>query len=1055
MERKQYTVVTQATLGPAGLFGIAELKRALTQAGYAEGLGARISVAQSHDGIPDSFTITRSGASQLALSGVGERGIMYACLELAEQVSLGAALDEITEKQASPELLTRGLYTFLHHPECDSSWLYDPEYWQSYADSLAASRYNRFNLIYGHQSPHLIPIYAFLLDDLDESFPEIKVCDLQPGERARNLSALQAASAAMASRGIDFFLGIWNSRPWKIQNGVWENQPTRVTGTDDLGMLTAYTREGFTRLMELCPAIRGIQLRMNIESGIGDQRFFVQAFVPALKELRARGREIKVELRNWGLHPDTIEAFRQSGAEIVVSTKYFAEHQGMPYQPPVTRGSYSYDSFLHKDKPFPFQWHVWNLGSHRLFNWGDPDYARRFALSCHLGDGVGFEVTPPGSQKGYSQWGYVTPGDWKPRSDLPDLWDFKRYWFFHMAFGRMGYDPNTPDDVFMRQIALRTNHEAAPLVLEAYRAASQVISYLISQRMDDPNMYVWPELDSGGPIDHNIIAPPGEETLFATAAEYARSLTANQTTAKRSPFDCAGDLEAFAAAIETPLRQLAAAAEKMPDLEESPEYRAVRVDFAALAALARYHAAKSRASGCLALFYAAGERAFLDQAEAEAREGIRLWDALCDATEVYYDRLHFGPTGGHWRDNKPRVAYDLRRIQRARKIFDRFGLFTHGFDFGSDCAGSQHARFSTGLETEPRFTGARAQSQYTPDRTWGWTRTAGLRETGSGRLPNPLVWGVHNIIPGVKYDPSIIESLPLDGLTQHYITAETPHSFRVDLQDGEYEIALIAPAAANAQARFSVDGQELDCGSRSGSDVVKTFVQAQNGTLSIETGGEGLWALAGLVIRPRAPLIAHLVPQAVHAGRDLTITATASAPDGIRSMTLRYQAAGSWREIAMTGDGTTFQGVIPAAALSGEALSYKLHAEDCAGRAAVKDGLRVPILRGFQMPRITRVSGPSIWSPDQEMVFEAVLEHGEFARELILRYREADQNRAFRSVSLLTGADRTYTFNVDPRHLDGNYEIIYYLEVRDRCGSGSFFPDPFSDARCRIIKPRA
>jgi len=45
------------------------------------------------------------------------------------------------------------------------------------------------------------------------------------------------------------------------------------------------------------------------------------------------------------------------------------------------------------------------------------------------------------------------------------------------------------------------------VLLAAYRAASQVISYLISKRMDDPNMYVWPELDAGGPIDHDTIAP--------------------------------------------------------------------------------------------------------------------------------------------------------------------------------------------------------------------------------------------------------------------------------------------------------------------------------------------------------------------------------------------------------------------------------------------------------------------------------------------------------------------------------------------------------------------
>lgn len=1046
MEKKQYTIEVKTDAGAPALFGLAELKQALAQAGWTEGEGAVITLGLNGGGSPDSYTITRPGAARFALTGADPRGLMYACLDLAEQLLLNPDLDAAVEKKTSPELLTRGLHTFLHHPESEKDWLYDPAYWQSYADSLAWNRYNRFNLIYGHQSPHLIPIYTFMLDDLDAEFPEIKIRDLQPGERAKNLAALQAASSAMASRGIDFFLGIWNSRPWQIKHGVWETQPTRVDGTDDLGMLTTYTRKGFVRLMELCPDIKGIQLRMNIESGIADQRFFVQAFVPALKELRAKGREIKVELRNWGLHPNTIEAFRQSGADIVVSTKYFAEHQGMPYQPPITRGSYSYDSFLRKDKPFPFQWHVWNLGSHRLFNWGDPDYARRFALSCHLGDGVGFEITPPASQKGYSQWGYVNPGDWSERTDLPRRWDFDRYWFFNMAFGRMSYDIHTPEAVFLHQIAQRTTPQAAPLVYEAYRAASQVISYLISQRMDDPNMYVWPELDAGGTIDHNTIAPPGEESLFATAREYASGLVHQQTGAKRSPFDCAADLDGFAAAIDAPLRSLAG----MPGLEDSVEYRTIKVDFAAIAALSRYQAAKSRATGYLSLFYASGERTFLDQAETEARLGINLWDALCAETQVFYEKLHYGPSGGHWKDNKPRVAYDLRRILRVREIFDAYGLFIQGFDFGPTPYAPQAARFQTGMEPEPRFTRIDLQSAYSPQQGFGWTKTAGLRPIGFGPLPHQLIWGVHHIQPGKEYDPAAVETMPLDGLTQRYLMSETPHTFQVDLANGEYEVAFILPQAYRTSTLVSVNGKRVDAAGEA--EAVKTFARVVDGKLLVKMGGEGPWALAGLSIRQRAPQIAHLVKPGVHAETDLTITATATAPDGIRSMKLSYLNGGHWVDTPMTGDGTAFTGVIPAAALSGPQIEYTLTAEDNQTHSVRKEGLRSEVVRGFQAPRVVQARGPATWSPTQEMVFEVDLANGEFASELILHYREADQNRNFRSAALAAGESKTYVFKVDPRHLDGDYEVIYYFEVRDRLGSGSFYPDPFTDARYRIIK---
>ena len=825
--------------------------------------------------------------------------------------------------------------------------------------------------------------------------------------------------------------------------------PPASTGADDLGLLVAYTREGFTRLMELCPHVKGIQLRMNIESGIADQRFFVQSFVPALNDLARRGRRLVIELRNWGLHPDTIEAFRSTGLEIVVSTKYFAEHQAMPYQPPSMRGSYSYDSFLRKDKPFPFQWHVWNLGSHRLFAWGDPAYARRFARSCHLGDGVGFEVTPPGSQKGYSQWGEVYPGDWQPRSDLPVQWDFQRYWFFHWAFGRMGYDSGTGDEIFVHQLAKRTTAGAAPALLAAYRAASQVISYLISQRMDDPNMYVWPELDAGGPIDHNAIAPPGEETLFATAHAYARDVTAGRSSAKRSPFDAADDLTAFADAIEASLRDLAGHS----GLKSKQEYKLVRVDFSALAALARYQAAKARATGNLALFYAGGERRYLDLAENAARAGIDLWDDLCARTKPYYHKLHFGPTGGHWKDNRPRVRYDLQRIQRVRELFETYGLFTHGFDFGPAPARRNAPRFSSGLEPEPRFIGISESDRYTPEKGCGWLQTAGLRCHTFGEIGVELLWGVHQVKPGLDSDPAAVQAVPLDGLTQRYVTCDTPRTFRVDVPDGEYQVTVIAPAAAGATTVVHLNGARLRLG-RAARLSRQANVQVSGGKLELSVGGKGTWALAGLIVRPLAPQIAHLPPVAIQAEQPLLLTATATAPDGIASLVVRYVASGG-RETVMAGDGAAFEAGIPAAALAGDVFEYEIIATDKAGRVARTRRFRAPIVRGFQTPGIMAASGPQTWSGTGKLAFRLSLEHGAFARNVILHYREADQNRSFRQVMLDGGRSGEYVFEVDTLPLDSDYELIYYFEVTDVLGHGSFYPDPFNTARYFICKPQS
>ncbi|MGI5916017.1 MAG: hypothetical protein ACOX9A_06145 [Anaerolineae bacterium] len=981
------------------------------------------------------------------LVGHGPAGMMYACLDLAEQLAMGADLRQVTPRSATPELAVRGLYAFLHNAEAERDWLYDPAFWQDYADTLARYRFNRFNLIYGHQTAHLIPIYAHLLDDLDDDFPGIRVEGITSEERARNLAALQAASAAMASRDITFCLGIWQSRPWTVANGVWETQPTRVTGIDDLALLADYTRRGFLTLIERCPHIDAVQLRMNIESGVGDQRFFVQAFAPALQELAARGRRLTVELRNWGLHPDTVEAFRRSGAEVVVSTKYFAEHQAMPYQPPVMRGSYSYDSYLRVDKPFAFQWHLWNLGSHRLFAWGDPDWARRFVQSCHLGDGVGFEATPPGSQKGFGQWGQVTPGDWAMRSDLPPRPDFEHYWFFLMALGRMAYDPTTPDEVFVHQLALRATPEAAPHLLAAYRAAGKVVSYLISQRMDDPNMYVWPELDAGGPIDHHIDAPPGEVTLFATAREYARCRVQGQGSAKRSPFDAADDLERLADEIDAHLKTLA----DMPGLEESVEYRVVRVDFAALSALARYHAAKSRAAGHLALFYAVGERHNLDDAEDAAAQAVDLWEALCERTAPFYDRLHLGPSGGHWRHNLPRVRYDLTRVRRVRQLWEAHGLFVCGLDAGPGTATRAPERERSGLEIEPRFDPLGPDTAYTPDRGYGWLNPAGLQAAGAAPLPRELAWGVHYIRPGETYDPAIVDAIPTDGLTHGYITAETPHTLRIDLPDGLYRVTLIAPLVSGFSSSARIGAETVTWG-QSAPSAVSLDIKVRGGCLQIALGEDGPWALAGLVVRAMAPQIAHLPPRALCQGDAVMLTTTATAPSGPCSMTLRYLWWGEWRETAMSGDGESFVAMLPADCPN-SLLEYEFVARAPDARESRSVRYRVPMLKGYRPPEVVDASGPERWSPSDTLTFCLTLVGGEYAREVRLHYREADQNRPFRVASLPGGRSGDYVHEIDACHLDRAYELLYYWEVLDALGGGTFYPDPFSDVRYRIARP--
>jgi hypothetical protein len=527
------------------------------------------------------------------------------------------------------------------------------------------------------------------------------------------------------------------------------------------------------------------------------------------------------------------------------------------------------------------------------------------------------------------------------------------------------------------------------------------------------------------------------DLLFATAREYAESLSTGQVTAKLSPFDCARDLAGFANEIETHLEKLA----QFPGLEDKLEYKTSKVDFAALAALSRYHAAKSRATGNLALFYVSNDRSYLDLAETDAQEAIKLWDELCARTEVYYPKLHFGPTGGHWRDNKPRVLYDLKRIQRVRMLFETYGIFQYGFDFGSR------------LDPEPRFKEVSLINQYNPEKGYGWLNTAGLKMVDPNLTTNSEVWwGVHRIEPRVEYDPREIDAIPLDGLTYRYIMGESPYTLQMDLPNGRYEVCLIAPEIDNRITSVNL-GRELIS---LGSSIVlttKNYVEVTDGRLVITVGEKGPWALAGLTVRSLYPLIGHLAPCAVHAGQDLLITATATAPGGIQKMVVKYQSGGSIHGIEMQGDGAAYWVTIPAANLTGENLTYEFETVSSTGEVGRFTSHNIPVVPNFKVPKITSATGPTTWTPSRSLTFQVDLDHGEFAHELVLHYREADQNRIFHQAIQPAGKSGKFEFTIDPRYIDGNYEVIYYFEVRDLFGRGAFYPDPFVDARYRIIKP--
>lgn len=843
-------------LGGPREFGLDELQRALTDRGLsAATLPLRTEI---RPGPAESFEILAD-----RVIGADERGLMYGLLAAAEQIRTTGRL---RPEQGAPYVPLRGVRYFLHNEALEADWYYSRDHWNAYFAMLARQRFNRFNLVFAHQTAYLAPPYPFWLA-LPE-FPEVRVPGLSPDQRRRNLDTLCAISRAAADHGIDFTLGIW-------QHDVQADRGMRST----VAGLTAenigpYSYAALKRVLATCPAIKAVQLRTNDESGIPPDRQLAFYRDHVIAAVRDSGRAITLDLRGWGVSGGLVDAAGRADVPLRLSTKYWAEHLGRPYQPAETYPGYSYGNFLAKPRPYRFFWELWGLGSHRLLLWGNPDYVRRTVSTLRLGEAEGFEIDPPLAQKGFGN----RPGKWGVFTDaeLPRRrfwrWEWERYWLFYTLWGRLSFDPGMPDAVWEAELARRFG-DAAPDVMDAYRHASEVIHELVAVHLVDPNMYWWPEISPGGLIDAYAKIPPSDWRYVASITEAVRNRLQGHASAKHAPEQTAARLDRWAQATEHAIaraRSRVAAGQR--------EWLASEPDFLVLAALARYHARKQRAAEALAWFDATSDPAALARARRETEAAVAIWEGLVALTDgLYPDEMAFGPDDvGHWKDKLPYVRHDLRLIEDREAVLRRFGRFDLGFDFGGPVPAAPgelwqdtSARLST---VAPRFLPADPGTLYDEGRGYGWLGE-GRRETVA-IPPTP-----EQEMRSVAKTPG---NLPRDVLLRDALRGQGSQTFAIKVGPGDYTVTIV-------DAEGVVDVRPMRA---EGGRLLVTFPDRPWSVSALIVQGsrsrEPLPVWSEVPVLPR-PVLRHQPVATGQSGQPLTLTLEMPDTSGIQSVRLHYR----------------------------------------------------------------------------------------------------------------------------------------------------------------------
>lgn len=630
-----------------------------------------------------------ASAKTFVLAGHDDRGLTYALRDAARGIAVLPKEkpwhEGLTPAVEQPFLKVRNVSVHLFNADCEREWFFSEEFWRFYFQRLSLSRFNRCTLTFCDQTNYLCPPYAYLVEMPE--YPDVKIADCTPEQRAQNLAMVRRIAELADEYAVDFDLGIWMQAPV----AKWA-APVQVTGLPEGLKLAEYCALGLRRILEACPSIDGLQLRMNAEAGVPEDQqtaFYKPMFqtMATFQTTYRNGRPLRLDLRYKGLTDETINAALDEKLDVTVSTKFWSEHLGMPYHPTTVdshyaKDRYSFGTLLKKPRRYKVTYQLWNVGSNRLTLWGDPWYCSQFAKSCTLSGGEGFEVFAPLTNKGYGN----KPGAW-PVIKNPEYrvgkWEQERYWMFYLCFGRMGYNPATNPETWKREFRHRFGEKAADRVEYCYQQASRVLPLITAVLLPSASEWSWwPEMDTGGDLREYSRIQTSDPGQFLAMRRWSTT-----PDWRWEPWDSApgrfeeADTKVGSGRTDTfyfmsHLRTIGGylpyfwndAVEKAPS--QNAEWRMTGVDMKLLAALAEFHSHKLE----LAARYAMYDESNAPY-EADCKPIRAAWQKVIAATDgVYHDDLVFGVSpdnarnkfghhhSGHWRDRLLEVESDDGKV---------------------------------------------------------------------------------------------------------------------------------------------------------------------------------------------------------------------------------------------------------------------------------------------------------------------------------------------------------------------------------------------------------
>jgi len=485
----QRVAVTYDPDSPQATYAVGMLKKSLVAKGYTlNDAQPDFSIALTLDAslAKEAYLLLPEG-KKITIQGGNGTGLIYGSLSIAEDIRNGIALQSIKKKSEAPKLSFRGIkydlpwdtyrhsYSLDQHQEICS----DVNYWKDFLDMMAENRFNTLTLWNLHP-------YTFMIKP--KNFPEASPWNEKEMAAWKNLFGSIFRMAK--ERGIDTYIVPFNIFVTvefsKAHNVAMDNLEHHFFVPGDTSeIVKRYTRECVTQLLDEYPDLSGMGLTLG--EGMGgmtpQQRedWMKETIIAGMSKANRKSKLIhripfSSTTGSLGVTSIETEQLTRKGIEqeaamsfidgpVWADLKFNWSHAHSTSKLIKVHGGKLYGAYF---TPTPTDYKViWTTRNEDFFclRWGVPQFVREH-VSANAKDYVGGYLL--GSETYIPAKDYFT----KPGTSVPWKYAFERQWLFYKTWGRLLYNPETPDELFKAEFIRRYGKEAGSL-LEASTLAGK------------------------------------------------------------------------------------------------------------------------------------------------------------------------------------------------------------------------------------------------------------------------------------------------------------------------------------------------------------------------------------------------------------------------------------------------------------------------------------------------------------------------------------------------------------------------------------------------------